>query len=63
MAKRTLRRVFAIQFVSDHQMSTAVDISPPMKEVSGQRFLPACLALLWEITITKQAWKEPLSII
>ena len=38
-------------------------IWPPMEEIGGQALHPKCLKLLWEVTITKKVWKEPLSII
>ena len=38
-------------------------IWPPMEEIRGQALLPKCLKLLWEVTVSKEVWKEPLSII
>ena len=38
-------------------------ISPPMEEIGGQALHPKSLKLLWEITISKEVWKEPLSIV
>src|SRR6056297_766408 len=40
-----------------------MEISPPMKKIGGQALHPKSLELLWEVTISKQVWKEPLSII
>jgi len=42
---------------------TLIEISPPMEEIGGQASKPESLKLLWEVTISKQVWKEPLSII
>ena len=38
-------------------------IWPPMEEIGGQALHPKCLKLLWEVTVSKEVWKEPLSII
>ena len=38
-------------------------ISQPMEEIGGQALHPKSLKLLWEVTISKEVWKEPLSII
>ena len=38
-------------------------IWPPMEEIGGQPLHPKCLKLLWEVTVSKEVWKEPLSII
>ena len=38
-------------------------IWPPMEEIGGQASHPKCLKLLWEVTVSKEVWKEPLSII
>lgn len=40
-----------------------MEISPPMEEIEGQPLLPESLSLLWDVTISKEVWKEPLSII
>jgi hypothetical protein len=40
-----------------------LEISPAMEEICGQALHPKSLELLWEVTITKKVWKEPLSII
>ena len=40
-----------------------MEISPAMEEICGQALHPKSLELLWEVTITKKVWKEPLSII
>jgi len=40
-----------------------MEISPPMKEIGGQALHPKSLELLWEVAISKQVRKEPLSII
>ena len=34
-----------------------------MEEIGGQALNPKSLKLLWEVTISKEVWKEPLSII
>lgn len=38
-------------------------ISQAMEEIGGQALNPKSLKLLWEVTISKEVWKEPLSII
>jgi hypothetical protein len=38
-------------------------ISPPMEEIGGQALHPKSLKLLWKVTISKEVWKKPLSII
>jgi len=40
-----------------------LEISPPMEEIGGQALHPKSMELLWEVTISKEVWKEPLSII
>ena len=42
---------------------TLMEISPPMEEMGGEALHPKSLALLWEVTISKEVWKESLSII
>ena len=37
--------------------------SQAIKEIGGQALNPKSLQLLWEVTISKEVWKEPLSII
>ncbi len=38
-------------------------ISQPIEEIGSQALQPKSLELLWEVTISKEVWKEPLSII
>ena len=40
-----------------------MNIWPLMEEIGGQAIHPKCLKLLWEATVSKEVWKEPLSII
>lgn len=45
------------------QEQALMKISQPMEEIGGQPLHPKSLKLLWEVTISKEVWKEPLSII
>ena len=38
-------------------------ISQAMEKIGGQALNPKSLKLLWEVTISKEVWKEPLTII
>ena len=42
---------------------TLMKISQAKEEIGGQALNPKSLQLLWEVTISKEVWKEPLSII
>lgn len=71
--KRSLRPLFSSRFLKYKLLSTAVDqrhTSEPLrkkwhptKEVENQPSIPGSPALLRSITISKEIWKEPLSII